>query len=99
MTTQVVLDHAALHELLEAHNGPVGRELARRGLEVTAAAKRNCPVRTGNLRASIHSEPGQDARGIFVRIGSYVHYAIYVEMGTRYQHAQKYLRRALSVLP
>lgn len=43
-------------------------------------AKQICPVDTGNLRGSIHHEVNED--GMYVRIGTPVEYAAYVEFGT-----------------
>ena len=55
-------------------------------------AKEICPVDTGRLRNSIAHEPVDDHTE---RIGSNVEYAPYVELGTRYQKAQPYLRPAV----
>jgi len=60
-------------------------------LAVEAEAKVRCPVRTGNLRNSIHTwveGPRQ------VAVGTFVHYAPYVEFGTRRMAARPYLRPA-----
>lgn len=58
---------------------------------VLARAKSICPVDTGTLQASIVKEAIDNGN----RVGSRVDYAGYVEHGTRYQHAQPYLRPAL----
>ena len=52
-------------------------------------------VRTGRLRASITWRPGQDALSPYVDIGSAVHYAPYVELGTSRMAARPFLRPAL----
>lgn len=59
---------------------------------VEGAAKLRCPVDTGNLRGSINHKV---IRFDLVRIGTPVEYAPYVELGTRYQAAQPYLRPAV----
>ena len=69
----------------------------RRALEICggkaeAYAKEICPVDTGRLRNSIaHAQV--DART--EAVGTNVEYAPYVELGTRYQRAQPYLRPAV----
>ncbi len=67
--TSAVLEEA--HEIM----GVVLRVLA---LEVTVEAKKIVPVKTGKLRRSIHGRVYGDK----ARIGSNVHYAPFVEMGT-----------------
>lgn len=91
----VYFDQGALAQVLAGPNGPVARDLARRGAQVETAAKRLAPVDTGRLRASIVSALGEDGRGLFVDIGTDVTYAPYVELGTARQAAQPYLRPAL----
>jgi len=58
---------------------------------VEGEAKRLCPVRTGRLRASIHTGKIED--GVYY-VGTNVHYAPYVEFGTRKMAARSYLRPA-----
>ena len=58
---------------------------------IEGEAKRICPVRTGRLRASIHT--GKIREGVYY-VGTNVHYAPYVEFGTRKMAAQPYLRPA-----
>lgn len=68
-----------------------------RALEVVGGtaegyAKMLCPVDTGNLRNSIaHEMRGENT----VAVGTNVHYAPYVELGTSKMRAQPYLRPAL----
>lgn len=60
-------------------------------------AKARAPVRTGNLRRSIHPELGEySSERVTVWVGTDVEYAPYVEMGTSKQAAQPYLRPALN---
>ena len=55
-------------------------------------AKEICPVRTGRLRGSIgHAKKNPTTE----QVGTDVEYAPYVELGTRYQKAQPYLRPAV----
>jgi len=92
----VRLNPEAIHVLLESERGPVGVDLLKRCIRVEAAAKRLAPVDTGRLRSSITHEVGHDIRGLVGFVGSDVHYAIYQELGTRFMHAQPYLRPALA---
>ena len=65
-------------------------------LIVEADAKRNCPVDTGRLRASISHEVIKIADDVYQgRVGTNVHYAPHVELGTNKMAAQPYLRPAL----
>lgn len=53
-----------------------------------AEAKQDCPVDTGNLRGSIHTEKGK----LEDLVGTDVEYAVYVEFGTRKMRAQPYMQ-------
>jgi HK97 gp10 family phage protein len=66
-------------------------------LVIENAAKQRSPVRTGNLRRSIHTEPARaaDGKAATARVGTNVEYAPYVEFGTRRMSARPYLRPAL----
>jgi hypothetical protein len=77
-----VLDVHAINRLLSSRQGPVARDLLRRGYRVTAVAKRLCPVDHGRLRASI--TPVLVSRdGMFiVEVGTNVKYARWVHDGT-----------------
>ena len=71
----------------------------KQGLEMCAGtaenyAKKLCPVDTGRLRQSIGHSTG-DREAV---VGTNVEYAEFVELGTRYQHAQPYLKPALAEL-
>lgn len=59
-------------------------------LAIEADAKKNCPVDTGNLRASISNTVG-DMEG---EVGSNVEYANFVELGTKKMSAQPFLHPA-----
>lgn len=57
--------------------------------DIEAGAKRRCPVRTGNLRASITTVVADN--GLQASVGTSVHYAPYVELGTRRMAPRPYL--------
>lgn len=79
-----------VYDISAALRGPAQLLLSDIGRKTTNMAKSLCPVDTGRLRSSISYE----VEDLTVRIGSDVEYAIYVEMGTRYQRARPYLRPA-----
>ena len=62
------------------------------GLVAEGYAKRACPVDTGRLRNSITHIVDED--GKCAVIGTNVEYASYVELGTRHQKPQPYLKPA-----
>ena len=61
--------------------------IAKAGEAVVKQAQAICPVDTGALRESIHSE----AEGLTAIVSANTHYALYVEMGTYKMPAQPYL--------
>jgi hypothetical protein len=69
--------------LLNNPAGPVGRSLARRGVKVLAAAKRQVGVDTGRLQKSLRMTHERGARGQFVRVGSKLNHALLHHQGTR----------------
>lgn len=100
---ELIWNRNEVDALLRGPDGPVARDLLRRGLLVEAAAKNFATgvgggprVRTGRLRSSITTVPGRDAQGVYVDVGSNVSYAPFVELGTRYMHARPFLRPALA---
>lgn len=80
---RVIFYPGMLDRLLEHPDGPVGKDLKRRGRLVMAAAKAQVGVRTGALRASIHMRHLRDARGQYVKIGSNRKYAYMHHEGTK----------------
>ena len=62
------------------------------GLVAEGYAKRACPVDTGRLRNSITHIVDEGTRHVI--IGTNVEYAAYVELGTRHQKPQPYLKPA-----
>lgn len=90
----VVLDHEAMLALVTSEMA--AKDLERRALKVERLAKQLAPVDTGRLRASITHEMGRDAEGLYELIGSNTEYAIYQELGTRFQTGTPFLRPALA---
>src|SRR5205809_368779 len=82
--------------LFEAPEGPAGKYLKSKGIQVQRRAKRLAPVDTGRLRASITEELSRDERGLVERIGTDVEYAPYQEFGTSKMAAHPFLRPALT---
>lgn len=80
VTIDVHLDEDAIHNL--PHSREVQDDLAARMDRVAQVAQAIAPVDTGRYKTSIHRvpEPGPDGE---VSVEANVHYAIYVEHGTR----------------
>lgn len=87
------MDRQAIDRLMQGRE--VAYDLERRAGRVERAAKRLCPVDTGRLQGSINHALFIDPDGLVARVGSDVHYAPYVELGTSRMAAQPYLRPAL----
>lgn len=81
MSAEVVLNEAAIKELLESEDGDVAKDLQKRALRCVRVAKRLCPVDTGRLRSSITSELGKDGDGLLAVVGTNVEYAARIEFG------------------
>lgn len=79
---RINFDDAAMERLLNSPEGEVARDLLRRGNRVESAAVGLCPVESGRLRGSILTELDRDGRGLVVRVGTNVEYALWVERGT-----------------
>ena len=62
------------------------------GMVAEGYAKRLCPVDTGRLRNSITNAVVESEKAVY--IGTNVEYAPYVELGTRRQEAQPFLKPA-----
>jgi len=95
MADRFRFDQAALDQLFDSAQGPVGKELLRRTVRVESGAKRLCPVDTGRLRSSITHALERDMRGLVGIIGTDVEYAPFVELGTSRMDAKPFLRPAL----
>ena len=88
VTSRFVLNNAQIADVLTSYQGPVARDLLRRGQRVEDQAKVNASgrpgpnVQTGRLRSSIHKRVVKDTRGLACEIGTPVSYARFVEEGT-----------------
>ena len=95
-STVVIFDPVELHRLLNGTHGDVAEEMERLGVHAEGIAKELCPVDTGNLRAHIrHVTQLDESDQVCGYVGSDVNYAIYPELGTKYQAPQPYLRPAV----
>jgi phage protein, HK97 gp10 family len=64
-------------------------------LPIMNEARALAPVKTGNLRRSIHIETTEKSpTRVVASVGPHVDYAIYLEYGTRRMHARPFLRPA-----
>lgn len=100
------LNISQLNYILKSQNGPVARDLIKRGARVQTRAKRNLgggtgsgPKRidTGLLRSTIFSELVVVNGDLRARIGSRVFYAYWIHEGTGLygpKHARIFPRRA-----
>lgn len=79
-------------EIAEAIASQTAAALETVGLLAEGYAKRRCPVDTGRLRNSITHTV--DGAALEAYIGTNVEYAPHVELGTRHQDAQPFLRPA-----
>jgi HK97 gp10 family phage protein len=95
VTERISAAEKAMDALLEA-------AVAKVALTIEAGGKMRAPIDTGHLRNSIQARPVGSATWEVV---AQAHYAVYVEMGTRYMRARPFLgpavedaRRAVSGL-
>lgn len=94
--TRIVFDDDGLNDLFAGPDSAVGKFVAKLTIRVNGGAKRLAPVDTGRLRSSIAWEIGQEGTFIVGRVGTNVHYAPYLELGTRKMRARPFLRPALA---
>lgn len=99
---KLIWNEGEVAALLKGQQGPVARDMLRRGLRVEASAKNFATgigggphVRTGRLRSSISTAIGEDSESVYADVGTNVEYAGFVELGTRRAKAYPYLRPAL----
>src|SRR5262252_7437703 len=82
------INGAALNSLLNGPNGPVARELQRRGDIILAEARRRAPRKTGNLAANLKAALVSTGGKIEERVGLFgagaraVPYFKWVDRGT-----------------
>lgn len=67
----------------DLHGAPLLDAMREATVWVQTDAKRNAPVDTGRLRVSIVPEVRRDGETVLGVVGSNVHYAPYLETGTR----------------
>lgn len=87
---RIVVNDAAISDLLIGHDGPVARYLEHQAERVTQEAKRHCPVSpvgasdhpSGQLRSSIGWSIERDGGELTAEVGTDLDYGLYVEVGT-----------------
>ncbi len=82
-----------LNQLDDAMKEQVRYALAFEGEKIANTAKALCPVRTGYLRSTIYAR----IEDLTLKVGASAHYATYVEFGTRFMEARRFLSRALEL--
>lgn len=82
-----MLDRAKL--LVPRIRAGVQQTVAETALLIESDAKQFAPVDTGRLRSSIHADIAPN--GLSATVATNVSYAIFLEMGTRYQRAQPFM--------
>ncbi|MDH5782059.1 MAG: hypothetical protein OEZ35_00110 [Candidatus Bathyarchaeota archaeon] len=82
-----------LNQLDEAMKEHVHYGLAFEGETIANVARALCPVRTGYLRSTIYAK----IEDWILKVGASAHYAGYVEFGTRYMEARRFLSRAVEL--
>ena len=86
---EVIADNT--EEVLDSLDRALAKALESVGIQAEGDSKDLCPVDTGRLRNSItHVTDGRD-----VYIGTNVHYAPYVELGTVHMKPRPFLSRAV----
>lgn len=80
-----------LNQLDRGMKEQVRYELAFEGEKIATAAKSLCPVRSGYLRSTIYSQ----IQDWTLKVGASAHYAAYVEFGTRFMEARRFLSQTL----
>lgn len=82
-----------LNQLDEAMKGHVHYGLAFEGEKIANTASSLCPVKTGYLRSTIYAR----IEDWILKVGATAHYAFYVELGTRFMKARRFLSRAVEL--
>lgn len=72
-----------IHKLRFSWNGPIGRDLSRRLRTVEFRARMSAGIKTGELRARMHTEKSVVKQGLQGRVGSPVKYAAAHHEGAR----------------
>ena len=84
---------AKLEQLDVGMKEQVRYALAFEGEAIKTVAEYLCPVRTGYLRSTIYAL----IEGWILKLGASAHYARYVEFGTRFMRAVRFLSRAVEL--
>lgn len=82
-----------LNQLDEAMKEHVHYGLAFEGEKIANVARALCPVKTGYLRSTIFGK----IEDWILKVVASAHYAGYVEFGTRYMEARRFLSRAVEL--
>lgn len=82
MASRIVINDAALRELLTGPTGPVVEYVTDVSRKVKNEAQRRCPVDEGRLRASVEFAVTVEGDKVIGRIGTKVEYAMAVHEGT-----------------
>lgn len=86
-----VLNNAQIAYILRSPNGPVARDLIKRGIKVQSRAKRNLGgstgsgprrVDTGLLRSTLGTQLRTDGAELVMRVGSGLYYSRWIHDGT-----------------
>lgn len=68
---------------------PIKDVVSLNGAEMARSAQRNAPIDTGNMKGSIRME--LENNGLSVEVSPRTEYDVYVEKGTRFQHARPFI--------
>jgi HK97 gp10 family phage protein len=88
---RLVVHHNNFAALAAELTPRLSKVVAATALEVEATAKHDVPVKTGNLRRSLHTSFRDP---LHAQVGTDVEYAPYVEYGTSHMAGQPYLTPA-----
>lgn len=83
-----------INKVISTIDKDINDKLILAGEVISSAAKKNAPVKTGNLRDSINYEVNEQDKS--VTIGTNVSYAPYIELGTKNIKPTFFLTRALA---
>jgi len=101
LTARLVLNHAQIQQVLTSAEGPVARDMIRRGQRVVDQARVNASGRpgpnvdSGRLRSSLHWRLVSGGAGIFIEVGTTVSYARGLEFGNAPHVIRPRSKRAL----
>ena len=97
--TEVVFDSSVFETSLRAALSTMklksDAEAETLAYAIATGAKLKAPVRSGRLRSSIDVQRGEDAKGKYFDVGSYLVYAPFVEFGTRFMTPRAFMRSSI----